>query len=102
MREAAFPVGGSGAIVSTVNEVLEAHGAQIMTNAEVAEIRIEQGKVLGVRMQDGKDIAADQVVSGVGIFNTYEQLIPETIRAKYKFEAQLQKFNLRWAMAVCT
>ena len=45
---AAFPVGGSGAIVSTVNEVLEAHGAQIMTNAEVAEIRIEQGKVLGV------------------------------------------------------
>ena len=24
-----------------------------------------------------KDIAADQVVSGVGIFNTYEQLIPD-------------------------
>ena len=39
-----FPIGGSGAIVSTVNEVLEAHGAQIMTNAEVAEIRIEQGQ----------------------------------------------------------
>ena len=88
-----FPIGGSGAIVSTVNEVLEAHGAQIMTNAEVAEIRIEQGKVLGVRMRDGKDIAADQVVSGVGIFNTYEQLIPDTPRAKHKFEAQLQKIQ---------
>jgi len=88
-----FPVGGSGAIVSTVNEVLEAHGAQIMTNAEVAEIRIEQGKVLGVRMQDGKEIAADQVVSGVGIFNTYQQLISDTLKAKHKFEAQLKKIQ---------
>jgi len=94
-----FPIGGSAAIVSTINEVLEAHGAQIMTNAEVSEIRIVQGKVIGVRMQDGRDIAADQVVSGVGIFNTYEQLIPETnisLRLNYR------KFNLRWAMAVCT
>jgi all-trans-retinol 13,14-reductase len=88
-----FPIGGSGAIVSTVNEVLEAHGAQIMTNAEVAEIRIERGKVLGVKMQDGKEIAADQVVSGVGIFNTYEQLMPETIRAKHEFDVQLQKIQ---------
>ncbi len=88
-----FPIGGSGAIVSTVNEVLETHGAQIMTSAAVSEIRIEQGKVIGVKMQDGRDIAADQVVSGVGIFNTYEQLIPETIRAKHKFEVQLQKIK---------
>ena len=88
-----FPIGGSGAIISTVNDVLETHGAQIMTNAEVAEIRIAQGKVLGVRMQDGKDIDADQVVSGVGIFNTYEQLIPETTRGKYNFESQLSKIQ---------
>jgi len=86
-----FPIGGSGAILATVNEVLEAHGAQLMTNAAVAEIRIHKGKVLGVRMQDGRDIDADQVVSGVGIFNTYQQLIPDTLRAKHKFEVQLQK-----------
>ena len=45
-----FPIGGSGAIVSTINEVLEAHGAQIMTNAKVAEIRIDKGEVLGVKI----------------------------------------------------
>jgi all-trans-retinol 13,14-reductase len=44
-------------------------------------------------MQDGRDIAADEVVSGVGIFNTYEQLISDTLRAKYKFEVQLQKIQ---------
>jgi len=44
-------------------------------------------------MQEGREIDAHQVVSGVGIFNTYEQLIPETIRAKYKFDVQLQKIQ---------
>ena len=88
-----FPIGGSGAIFAMVNEVLEAHGAQIVTNAEVAKIRIEQGKVLGVRMQDGKDIDADQVVSGVGIFNTYQQLVSDNIREKYNFKAHLQKIK---------
>ena len=88
-----FPIGSSGVIVSMVNGVMEAHGAQIMTNAQVAEIRIEQGKVLGVRMQEGRDIDADQIVSGVGIFNTYEQLIPDVLRAKHNFEAQLRKIQ---------
>jgi len=88
-----FPIGGSGAIMAMVNQVLEAHGAQIMTNAAVAEIRIDQGKVYGVRMQDGRDIDADQVVSGVGIFNTYQHLIPDTLRAKHRFETQLQKIQ---------
>ena len=88
-----FPVGGSGAIVSSVNKVLEAHGAQIITNASVSKIRIDKGKVLGVKMQDGRNIDADQVVSGVGIFNTYQELIPESLRVKYKFESKLKKIQ---------
>ena len=60
-----------------------------MANAEVAEIRIDKGKVLGVKMQNGRNIHSDQVVGGVGIFNTYRQLIPDKLRAKYKFESQL-------------
>ncbi len=88
-----FPIGGSGSILAAVSEVLEAHGAQIRTNAEVVEIRIHKGKALGVRMQNGKDIDADQVVSGVGIFNTYQQLIPDKLRVKHKYYSQLQKIQ---------
>ena len=53
-------------------------------------------------MQDGKDIDADQVVSGVGIFNTYQQLVSDNIREKYNFKAHLQKLNLLWVMVVYT
>lgn len=92
-RGGSFPISGSYAIVSMVNEVLEAYGAQIINNATISEIRIEKDKVLGVRMQDGKDIDSDQVVGSIGIFNTYDQLIPDTLRAKHKFETQLQKIQ---------
>jgi len=45
---------------------LESRGVSILTNADTAEI-IGDGKVEGVRLKDGRDIAAELVVMAVGI-----------------------------------
>jgi len=40
---------------------------------------VKLNQAIGVRMKDGKQFFAKAVVSGVGIFNTYDQLLaPES------------------------
>jgi all-trans-retinol 13,14-reductase len=86
-----FPVGGSGRIVETIDPVIEASGGTILTNAEVDEVIIERNRAKGVRMADGKTFQADLIVSGTGIVNTYEKLIPESVSRKHGFMDQLEK-----------
>lgn len=88
-----FPIGGSSEIVKTVDKVIEAAGGTILISAEVDEILIENNQATGVRMKDGKTFNAEIIISGAGIFNTYEKLISPAINAKHKFKDQLQKLN---------
>lgn len=86
-----FPIGGSAEIAHTVDKVIEASGGTILISAEVDEIIIENNRATGVRMKDGKNIFADIVISGAGIINTYEKLIPTAVSEKHKFKDHLQK-----------
>ncbi|MFD2562145.1 phytoene desaturase family protein [Aquimarina rubra] len=86
-----FPIGGSSRIVDTVDPVIEASSGTILTNAAVAEVIIENNKAKGVRMIDGKEFFADTIISGVGVFNTFEKLIPESVAIHHKLNEKLQK-----------
>jgi all-trans-retinol 13,14-reductase len=88
-----FPIGGSSQIIKTIDPVIEKAGGTILVKAEVAEILIENNKARGVKMSDGKEFLCDKVISGAGIFTTYEKMIPPEIKAKHNFEAQLKKIN---------
>jgi 3-phenylpropionate/trans-cinnamate dioxygenase ferredoxin reductase component len=52
-----------------------AHGVDLRTNAAVAAIEGEGGKVSGVRMADGSIIAAQSVIVGIGIIPSVSPLI---------------------------
>ncbi|PWJ43187.1 phytoene desaturase family protein [Sediminitomix flava] len=86
-----FPVGGSSQIADNVAPILERSGSMILTNAEVEEIIVENGKATGVKMADGKNIHADLIVSGTGIINTYTKLLPSELVRKHKMDEHLQK-----------
>ena len=88
-----FPVGGSSQILKTIDPVIEAASGTILTNAEVQEVIIENNKAIGVKIKDGKSFYAEKIVSGTGIFNTYEKLIPEHIVEKHQLRKQLKKIN---------
>ncbi|MEO9484549.1 MAG: NAD(P)/FAD-dependent oxidoreductase [Ekhidna sp.] len=84
-----FPVGGSSRIAETVDSVIENGGGTILINAEVAEVMIENNKATGVRLQDGKEIHGDLIISGTGILNTYKKLLPQKVVAEHNLASQL-------------
>ncbi len=86
-----FPVGGSSRIIETIDPIIEKAGGTILTNAEVQEVIIEGNTARGVRMSDGKEFSADNVVSGTGILNTYCKLIPEEVAERHQLSYQLEK-----------
>jgi len=58
------------------------HGgmSEIRLNKEVAEIRVENGRVLGVTLRDGTQMDSDSVISNADYKNTFVRLIgPERV-----------------------
>ena len=88
-----FPVGGSGRIVDTIAPVIEKAGGTILVKAEVEELIIERNKAVGVKMNDGKELRADRIISGIGIVNTYNKLMPSYYIQKHNLDQQLQKIE---------
>jgi all-trans-retinol 13,14-reductase len=75
-RGAAYPVGGSGRIAETILPVIERAGGEVVTNAEVTEILIENERAVGVKLADGRELRAPTVISDAGVVNTFERLVP--------------------------
>lgn len=70
-----YPKGGGQILAAGFAEVITAHGGEIRTSSEVAEILLLDGKVSGVRLADGKTLAAPTVISDADIIKTYTDLI---------------------------
>jgi all-trans-retinol 13,14-reductase len=81
-----FPIGGSSQIVETVDSVISKSGGTILTNATVKQVLIENNQAIGVEMIDGHRFTADQIISGAGILNTYNKLIPKPVVLKYELD----------------
>src|SRR5690606_10289211 len=61
-------------------------GGDVFTYADVAEILVHRGKAIGVRMADGQEIRARQVISNAGFQITMEQLLNENARAQADYQ----------------
>ena len=72
---AAFPRGGLGEFSRALGDAAKKAGAEIRTNAEVQLIRTKDGRVCGVVLADGEEIATEAVVSGVDPKRTFFQLL---------------------------
>lgn len=71
-----YPVGGAGRIFEAIAPVIATGGGHVLTNAEVAEILMEDRRAAGVRMKDGAIIRAPLVISDAGALNTLGRLLP--------------------------
>ncbi len=78
----AYPVGGSGRIAEAMVPLIEQAGGQCFTNAEIDEVIVKAGQAVGVRMADGREFFAPDVISNAGALNTYERLLPDTVRGE--------------------
>jgi all-trans-retinol 13,14-reductase len=74
-----FPIGGSSQIVKTIDQVIEGSGGTIITNAEVEEVIITDGRASGVRMADGTELTGKKIISNAGVYNTAKKLLPSDL-----------------------
>ena len=78
-----FAMGGTGRLVSGLVGLIEGQGGQVLCQQGVQEILVEQGRARGVRLADGRTLAADIVVSNADAAWTYQHLLPARHRHRW-------------------
>lgn len=81
-----YPQGGFYELIKALVRVAEKNGANVRTNAAVAEIMVSNGKASGVRLENGEVVEADIVISNADYQFTETRLLPEssqTYKKKY-------------------
>ena len=71
-----YPQGGVGQIALKLVEGLEKAGGEIQYKARVAEIILDAGRAIGVRLTNGKEYYAKKIVSNATRWDTFEKLLP--------------------------
>lgn len=80
--------GGIGALTRHLEDTFVGHGGEVRLRSEVSAITVADGRVTGVRLADGAEIAAPVVVSAVAPSLTVDTLVgaalPDEVRARYR------------------
>ncbi|MBA4782004.1 MAG: phytoene desaturase [Rhizobiales bacterium] len=72
-----FTMGGTGALVQAMVDLMQDQGATLRLNQEVSEILVEDGRACGVELASGHRLYADIVVSNADPALTYGKLLPK-------------------------
>ena len=78
-----FPMGGIYSLITDMLELAASMGVSVRTSAPVAEICIENSRVIGVRLESGEFIPADLVISNADLPYTYRKLVHPRHRKDY-------------------
>ncbi|RRJ83643.1 phytoene desaturase family protein [Aestuariirhabdus litorea] len=92
-----YPVGGASQIAASLLKPIRAAGGELFTYARVEQILVEGGRAVGVRMVDGLEIRSPRVISTVGVFNTFNRLLPDSAARAGGYREKLH--GVRPAMA---
>jgi phytoene dehydrogenase-like protein len=99
---AQFPMGGAGAITAAMAAAAKEAGAEIRTDAAVAEIRVKDGVASGVVLASGDEISAKAIVSNADPKRTLMRLVdpihlaPDFVQKikNYRCTGTVAKINL--------
>ncbi len=106
LEAAGAPVikGGSGAAVRAFERLITEQGGEMRINADVDEILVRDGRVRGVRLTGGEEIAAPSVLASVTPGQLYGRLLktvnlPEDRAAAKTFRHGRGNFQLHYALS---
>ncbi len=69
------PRGGSGALTQAMARCLEHHGGEILLNAEVAKIEVENNETGAIILENSEKIEAEKIVSNAHVHTLFLKLI---------------------------
>lgn len=74
-----FVRGGMGTISDAIARSGQAHGMEVRTDAEVREIRVENGRATGIVLASGETISARRVAANASAQTTFLDLVDQRI-----------------------
>jgi len=77
-----YPVGGAKRIALELLSTVADAGGWTAIRADVERILVEDGRAVGVRLEDGREVRAPRVVSAAGVMSTVQRLLPDEVRAE--------------------
>jgi phytoene dehydrogenase-like protein len=89
-----LPKGGTGAIAQAIASSARALGVEIRTEAPVAHLLLENNRAAGVVLDNGDEIRAKTVVSGLDPHRTFLKLVGEQ-HLDPELAAQVRRFKMR-------
>ena len=92
-----YAMGGTGAIVNGLVELIGGLGGTLRLGEEVEEITLDGQRAKGVRLKSGEEISADLVVSNADVAWTYRHLVPARARRRWT-DRRLEK--TRYSMSL--
>ncbi len=78
-----FAMGGTGALVTGLVDLIRGQGGAVRCGQEVAEITVDRGAATGVRLRSGAVVPADIVVSNADSAWTYRHLLAARHRRRW-------------------
>lgn len=93
-RSWGFSRGGTGGVSKAVASAARSFGAEILTSAPVQRVLIKNGQARGVVLENGDEIRARAVLSGVDPNRTFLRLVGEE-HLPQEFAAQIKRYKLR-------
>lgn len=88
-----YPMGGGGALIKAMTNAIKKHDGEIRTSQGVKKILLTgtvQKKAVGVELENGQQLFADQIISNADVGITYNQLIGREHLSK-KLQKKLEK-----------
>lgn len=80
-----YPIGGSPAVVEALVRGLRRHGGELRCRSAVAEIVVDGGRAVGVRLESGEQLRARQgVVSDASPWDTLSLLADEALPPRWR------------------
>jgi phytoene dehydrogenase-like protein len=93
-----FAAGGIGSVTQAMASAAKAAGAEIRTDAEVAEIRVKDGAATAVVLKSGEEIPAKAIISNADPKRTLLKLVDPTHLAP-DFAQKLQHYRMMGTVA---
>lgn len=78
-----FAMGGTGAIIDALGELMEEEGIEIRLNETVEEVLVEHGRAVGVRLAGGEELRSDVVICNAEAAYLYKRMIAPEHRRKW-------------------
>ncbi len=86
-----YPTGGAAKIADGIMETIESRGGVVSLRAPVTKLVVENGKAVGVALEDGEVVRGTRIVSGIGVRNTFQRLLPESVKLPANIARDLER-----------